>query len=80
MPRDEKSLVRKINIIKGQLEGIAKMIEDSRDCLEIITQLKAAKSALSKIGVEYAKTYLNECLEKKKCISPKDIETLFKET
>jgi len=36
-----------INNIIGQLKGISKMIEDEKDCFQVMTQIKAVKSALN---------------------------------
>lgn len=44
-----KSL-RRLALIKGQVGGLAKMVEDERYCVDIITQAEAIKEALS--GVE----------------------------
>ncbi len=41
---------RRLNIIQGQLKGLAKMVEDEKYCIDIITQSSAIKEALS--GVE----------------------------
>lgn len=41
---------RRLSLIKGQLSGLAKMVEDERYCVDIITQSSAIKEALS--GVE----------------------------
>jgi CsoR family transcriptional regulator, copper-sensing transcriptional repressor len=41
---------RRLNIIQGQLKGLAKMVEEEKYCVDIITQASAIKEALS--GVE----------------------------
>ncbi|MBX9767582.1 MAG: metal-sensitive transcriptional regulator [Bdellovibrionales bacterium] len=55
----EKVRVRKI---QGQLEGIEKMMADSRHCPQIIQQVQAVVSALGSLKVEILKRYLDECL------------------
>ncbi len=42
--------LRRLKIIKGQLNGLEKMVEDGKYCIDIITQSSAVKQALS--GVE----------------------------
>ncbi len=42
--------LRRLKIIKGQLQGLEKMIDDEKYCIDIITQSSAVKQALS--GVE----------------------------
>lgn len=79
MVKKDKTLARKINIVRGQLEGIVKMMEENRNCPEVLIQLKAAKNGLNKISAEYVKDYLNNCLERKKKITPREIEAIFRE-
>lgn len=51
MRSDIKSnALRRLRIIQGQLKGLAKMVEDEKYCVDVITQSSAIKEALS--GVE----------------------------
>ena len=43
--------MRRLNIIKGQINGLIKMVKDGKYCVDIITQSSAVKEALS--GVEH---------------------------
>ena len=57
-----KEQIAGINRIEGQIRGIAKMIEEEKYCLDILNQLKAAKSAISTIEGKILKTHLKNCL------------------
>ena len=46
----KKKALRRLQIIKGQVKGLEKMIEDEKYCVDIITQSSAVKQALS--GIE----------------------------
>lgn len=46
----KKKALRRLSLIRGQVEGVRKMVEDERYCVDIITQSSAIKEALS--GVE----------------------------
>ena len=46
----KKKVIRRLSLIKGQLNGLAKMVDAERYCVDIITQSSAIKEALS--GVE----------------------------
>lgn len=48
--RTKKQTLRRLQIIKGQLNGLEKMIKDEKYCVDIITQSSAIKQALS--GIE----------------------------
>lgn len=52
----------RIKRIEGQLRGVLKMMEDGKDCKEVITQLSAVRSAVDRtIGV-IVSTNLVECV------------------
>jgi len=44
-----ETCLKRLNRAEGQIRGIAKMIEEDRYCIEVITQLQAVKSALLRI-------------------------------
>lgn len=54
----------RINRILGQIEGIKKMIEDRRYCLDIMIQLKAVRSALKAVEGNILKSHLDHCVVK----------------
>ena len=57
-----QSVIRRLNRARGQLGGIVKMIEDGRDCREIVTQLAAVSKAVDRAGFAVIATGLKECL------------------
>ena len=60
-PDHSKEGVR-LKRVKGQLEGILKMIEDRRYCPDILIQVRAAKSAIQAIEHSILKTHLASCV------------------
>lgn len=58
-------LQAKINRIKGQLNGIDKMINEKRATDDVITQITAVRSALSSLAVDVLKDESANCFEKK---------------
>jgi DNA-binding FrmR family transcriptional regulator len=65
--------------IEGQLRGILKMMEEKKDCKEVITQLSAARSAIDRtIGV-IVSSNLVECVQKAEHQGEKSMEELVKE-
>ncbi|OJV12567.1 MAG: hypothetical protein BGO27_03490 [Alphaproteobacteria bacterium 33-17] len=66
---NNKSIMHDINLprlnkIKGQIEGIKKMIEESRYCPEILTQLKAVRIAIRNVEVNILESHLSHCVTK----------------
>ena len=51
-----------ISRVVGQLDGIKKMITEKRYCIDILTQLKAAKNALKTIEVNILEKHISHCL------------------
>jgi DNA-binding FrmR family transcriptional regulator len=61
-PSDKADLVRRVRRIEGQARGIAKMIEEDRDCGEILQQLAAVRSAAHQATVVLVRAYAAECV------------------
>lgn len=63
MKADKKKISRLINTAKGQLNGITRMIEEDRYCIDISTQLLATQAILNKVNHEILKAHLNSCVK-----------------
>jgi len=50
---------RRINIIKGQLDGLMKMIADDKYCIDILTQSCAIQQSLKSLDVVILERHLN---------------------
>lgn len=48
--------------VQGQVGGIIRMIEEGRDCSEVVTQLAAASRALDRAGFKIIATGMRQCL------------------
>jgi len=69
----------RIKRIEGQLRGIIKMMEEDKDCKEVITQLSATRSAIDRtIGV-IVSSNLVECVQKANEQGEKSMEELVQE-
>jgi len=56
-------LHRRLRRIEGQVRGIQAMLEDDRECRDIVTQLAAATKALEQVGFKMLASGLASCLE-----------------
>jgi DNA-binding FrmR family transcriptional regulator len=64
MERQNKPrLLNRLNRIEGQVRGIGRMVEEDRYCIDILTQLQAARAALAKVETEMLKDHLGRCIE-----------------
>ncbi len=48
--------------IEGQVRGIAQMVEQDRYCVDVLTQIAAAQSALRSVGKEMLRHHLKHCV------------------
>ena len=55
-------LLRRVRRIEGQARGVARMIEEDRDCGEILQQLAAVRSAAHQATVALVHSYATECV------------------
>lgn len=55
--------LKRLNRIEGQVRGIARMVEDNRYCIDIVTQLTAVRAALRKVEEEVLRDHVAHCVE-----------------
>ena len=63
MKADKKRITRLMNTAKGQLNGISKMIEEDRYCMDISNQIMATQAILTKVNEEILKAHMNHCVK-----------------
>jgi len=56
------ALARRVNRIEGQVRGIGKMIAEDRYCIDVLTQVSAAKAALDALALELLGAHLHGCV------------------
>ncbi|KPI22172.1 metal sensitive transcriptional repressor [Actinobacteria bacterium OK074] len=57
-----KSVLNRLRRAQGQIAGVIRMIEEGRDCEDVVTQLAAASRALDRAGFAIIATGLQQCL------------------
>jgi DNA-binding FrmR family transcriptional regulator len=57
-------LLNRLNRVEGHIRGIVRMVEDDRYCIDVLTQLQAARAALAKVESEMLKAHMNHCIER----------------
>ena len=64
MQREDKpKLLNRLSRIEGQVRGIARMVEEDRYCIDVLTQLQAVRAALARVETEMLKDHLGHCIE-----------------
>ncbi|MDY6995666.1 MAG: metal-sensitive transcriptional regulator [Actinomycetota bacterium] len=56
------AVLNRLRRAQGQLAGVISMIEDGRECKDVVTQLAAVSSALDRAGFKIVATGLRECV------------------
>lgn len=57
-----KSLITRLNRVEGQIRGIKNMVETDRYCVDILTQVSAAQSALNSFAKELLAQHIKTCV------------------
>lgn len=60
---DKAKLLNRLSRLEGQVRGIARMVEEDRYCIDVLTQLQAARAAVGRVETEMLKDHLNHCIE-----------------
>lgn len=81
MQLDTTELTPAINRLKraqGQLGAVVRMLEEGRDCKDVVTQLSAVSKALDRAGFAIIASGLQQCLvSEDQTMEKKDLEKLF---
>ncbi|GHI00937.1 metal-sensitive transcriptional regulator [Neobacillus kokaensis] len=56
--------INRLKRVEGQVKGILRMIEEGKDCKEVITQLSAARSAIDRTIAVIVSSNLEQCIRK----------------
>jgi CsoR family transcriptional regulator, copper-sensing transcriptional repressor len=61
--QDKPKLLNRLSRIEGQVRGIARMVEEDRYCIDVLTQVQAVRAALVRVETEMLKDHLGHCIE-----------------
>lgn len=59
---EKKKLIRRLNIIAGQVNGLQQMVTDDRYCADILMQISSTTNALKSLGNEILKNHMKNCM------------------
>ena len=62
MMADQKTVLRLLQTARGQMDGIIKMVEEDRYCIDISTQVMAAEAMLNRVNQEILTAHLKHCV------------------
>lgn len=59
-----EKVLKNLNRVEGQVRGIAKMVEEDRYCIDVVTQIEAARAALARIESDLLRQHLGHCVQR----------------
>ena len=57
-------VLKNLNRVEGQIRGIAKMVEADHYCIDVVTQIEAARAALARIESDLLRQHLGHCVHR----------------
>jgi len=60
---EQKNVLNRLKRVEGQIRGVQKMIEEEKECIDIITQLSAVRSSIDRVMGMIVAENLKDCFE-----------------
>ena len=76
---DKDAYLRRLRRIEGQVRGIARMVEEDKYCIDILTQVSAMTSALQAVSLGLLNDHLHHCVLDAAAAGGPDAQTKLKE-
>ncbi|GHG52670.1 hypothetical protein GCM10011331_17650 [Flavimobilis marinus] len=77
-PAEMTATINRLKRAQGQLAGVLRMLEEGRECSDVVTQLSAVSRALDKAGFAIIATGLRQCMTDPTDQTPLDVAKLEK--
>ena len=59
---NKEQVLKRLKRAEGQVRGIARMVEDDKYCIDVLTQVNAAQAALDKVAIELMRDHAKHCM------------------
>jgi CsoR family transcriptional regulator, copper-sensing transcriptional repressor len=59
----KSSVLKRLRRIEGQIRGLARMVEQDRYCIDVVTQISAVRAALRRVEEEILGEHVANCVE-----------------
>jgi len=56
------SCLKRLSRIEGQVRGLSRMVEEGRYCIDVVTQIRAARAALNRVEEEVLRAHIQHCV------------------
>lgn len=58
----KEQVLKRLKRAEGQVRGVARMVEEDKYCIDVLTQVSAAQAALDKVAIELLRDHAHHCL------------------
>lgn len=59
---NKEAVLKRLKRAEGQIRGVARMVEEDKYCIDILTQINAAQAAMDKVAVELMRDHARHCM------------------
>jgi DNA-binding FrmR family transcriptional regulator len=60
--QNKDELLKRLARVEGQVRGIARMVEDDRYCIDVLTQISAVRKAVDAVALELVDDHVRHCM------------------
>jgi CsoR family transcriptional regulator, copper-sensing transcriptional repressor len=73
----KEQLLKRLARVQGQVGGVTRMVEEDRYCIDVLTQIEAARAALDKIALGLVDDHVRNCMRGGKGASEEQVKELM---
>ncbi|HEX2708446.1 MAG TPA: metal-sensitive transcriptional regulator [Solirubrobacterales bacterium] len=73
----KEQLLRRLSRVEGQVRGVARMVEEDRYCIDVLTQISAIRAALDKVALGLVDDHARHCMRDTKRDPDQDVDELM---
>ena len=70
-------LLKRLARVEGQVRGVTRMVEEERYCIDVLTQIEAARAALDKIALGLVDGHVRNCMRADEVASEEQVQELM---
>lgn len=59
---NKEQVLKRLKRAEGQVRGVARMVEEDKYCIDVLTQISAAQAAIDKVALELLRDHARHCL------------------
>jgi DNA-binding FrmR family transcriptional regulator len=59
---NKEAINKRLKRVEGQVRGIARMVDEDKYCIDILTQVNAAQAALDRVAIELMRDHAKHCM------------------